>query len=86
MLSKNFIYSAIILMTSIIYFMQCKEFPPKFCEQNYIDSFLTNGFNYRIIRDKWIADYNEEENNVTEFEYFKEYSERNLYCNWIFLI
>jgi hypothetical protein len=56
--------------------MQCKEFAPKFCEQNYIDSVLTNGFNYRIIRDKWIADYNEEENYVTEFKYFKEYSER----------
>jgi hypothetical protein len=50
---------------------------PQFCDYNYVDSVVYNGDIYKVTRNEWIADYNDEEKTVEKFEYmFKEHGSK----------
>lgn len=68
-------YFTVFLIISLIYNIECEEEIPNFCDQNYVDSVEFDGYVYRITRDKWVADYNQEYNNVTEFKQNENFSE-----------
>jgi hypothetical protein len=87
MLTKNicYIYFAASIAYSIICSVKCNANEANFCDQNYIDSVIYDGLNYRIIRNNSLAEYDDRKVKVMEFkEIDKDLGEffTNKFCNF----
>jgi hypothetical protein len=62
-------YIIAILINSITYVTQCEEYKSEFCDENYVDLVCFDElFDYKIIRDKWVAEDDKESGRVEEFK------------------
>jgi len=65
----------VVLLISMTYDIQCEEYKPKFCDQNYVDSVPFDKLDYKLVRDKWFAEYDKESGRVGEFKLWKHIHE-----------
>ncbi len=65
--SSHIIFLAQIVLEFFTFSIISQEILPKFCDVNYIDAVLWDGYNYRLTRDEWIAHYDRETRAVDIF-------------------
>jgi hypothetical protein len=63
----------------MIYVTQCKKYKTEFCDENYVDLVLFDKFDYKIIRDKWVTEYDKDSGCVEEFKLWKR-SHESKFC------
>ncbi len=61
------------------YVIKCEEHKPYFCDQNYVDQILFDELDYKLVRNKWVAEYDRESGRVGEFKQWKNFDESKFY-------